>query len=397
MRRDNYTTFSKGQIGTLKISNRLVRSATWDPCILHNRKMTDEVLKLYKKIALGGVGMIITGGFPVLQEKKRANNSTNWLSTYFDLRVSGIEKMVQVVHASSPESILIAQIENGNINASPSVIKTSHSKRKLRQLSVEEIGDIVDCFVKAIVDMQQVGFNGVQLHAAHGGLLSHFLSPYTNRRNDAYGGSIPNRVRIIQEIVSKAKSSVGNFPILIKMNCTDYLVGGVDIDNFPDQAREIEKIGLEAIEISGGMWECLSRKEEELGFRPVPAPESHTRIHDPEKQSYYLKFAEKLDLGIPVILVGGNRNIELIEDIINQNKVDFIALSRPLIREPDLPNRWLEGRGKATTDCISCNSCIYSMLIHPGMPRPGLVTCVHKYDKLLHREAQKWLSSWGKK
>ena len=394
MRRHNYRIFSEGKIGPLTLPNRLVRSATWDPSILKKRKMTDEVLNLYQEIALGGVGLIITGGFPVFQEQVVNDGSNKWISNYTDLRVKGIEKMPQIVHNSRQECRIIAQLENGNLTARPSVISSPHSKRKLRQLTLEEISDIVDCFVDAIVDMKKTGFDGVQLHMAHGGLLSRFLSPYTNRRNDVYGGSTSNRVRIILEIVAKARQSVGNFPILVKMNCTDYLVGGVNIDTFPDLAREIEQTGVDAIEVSGGMWECLFRSEEELGFRPVPAPESHTHIKNPEKQSYFLKYAEKLDLGIPVILVGGNRDIEQLEEIVSQGKVEFIALSRPLIREPDLPNRWLEGQGGRTTECISCNSCIFAMHIHPGRSEPGLVTCVHKNDKSQHRLAQEWLSSW---
>ncbi|MFX0204269.1 MAG: NADH:flavin oxidoreductase [Candidatus Hodarchaeota archaeon] len=397
MRRDSYRIFSEGKIGPLTLSNRLVRSATWDPSILKNRMMTDEVLHLYQDLALGGIGLIITGGFPVFQEQALNEKPGEWISTYTDLRVKGIERMAQLVHSSRQECKIISQLENGNISARPSVIKSPYSKRKPRALTVEEIGDIVDCFVEAIVDMQKAGFDGVQLHAAHGGLLSRFLSPYTNRRDDAYGGSTSNRARIIREIVSKARQFVGNFAILVKMNCTDYLEGGLDIDTFPDQAREIEQMGADAIEVSGGMWECLFRSEQELGFRPVPAPESHTRIKNFGKQSYFLKYAEQLDLSIPIILVGGNRDVKRLEGIVNQGKIDFIALSRPLIREPDLPNRWLEGRGSRTTECISCNSCIYSMYVHPGKPEPGLVTCVHKNDKSQHRLAQKWLASWVKR
>ncbi|MFX0114396.1 MAG: NADH:flavin oxidoreductase [Candidatus Hodarchaeota archaeon] len=394
MRRDDYRIFSEGKIRQLTLPNRLVRSATWDPSILKNRQMTDDVLNLYKELALGGIGLIITGGFPVFQERALTKGSSKWLSTYVELRVTGIEKMAEIIHVSRPECSIIAQLENGNLSARPSVIASPYSRRKLRPLTLEEIRDIIECFVAAIVDMKTAGFNGVQLHAAHGGLLSRFLSPYTNRRDDAYGGSTSNRVRIIREIVLKARKLVGDFPILIKINCTDYLVGGTDINSFPDLAKEIEHTGVDAIEVSGGMWECLFRSEEELGFRPVPAPESHTRINRPEKQSYFLKYAEKLNLGIPVILVGGNRDIERLEEIASQRKIDFIAMSRPLIREPNLPNRWLEGRGGRTAECISCNSCIYAMHVHPGRSEPGLVTCVHKNDKQQHRLAQKWLNSW---
>jgi 2,4-dienoyl-CoA reductase-like NADH-dependent reductase (Old Yellow Enzyme family) len=352
--------------------------------------MTYEVLGLYKELALGGVGLIITGGFTVFNQRAADDNSSNWLSGYTDLRVAGIEKLAEIVHTSRSECRIIAQLENGSLDAMPSETTSPFSKRKFRSLTVEEIGDIVDCFVEAIVDMMKASFDGIQLHAAHGGLLSRFLSPYTNHRDDTYGGSIVNRARIIREIVSKARQSVRDFPILIKMNCTDYLVGGSDIDSFPDLALEIERTGVDAIEVSGGMWDCLLRSEQELGFRPVPAPESHTRIGNLEKQSYFLKYVEKLDVDIPVILVGGNRNIERLEEIIKREKVDFIALSRPLIREPNLPNRWREGRGSKGTECISCNSCIYSMHHHSDR----LVTCVHKEDKSLHNVAQEWLSTW---
>jgi 2,4-dienoyl-CoA reductase-like NADH-dependent reductase (Old Yellow Enzyme family) len=352
--------------------------------------MTVGVLNLYKELALGGVGLIITGGFSAFNQQSIEDGSKKWILGYEDVRVEGIEKLAEVVHSSAPNCPIIAQVENGSLNAMPSEVTSPISKKRFRQLTVEEIDEIVNNYVDAIIGMQEAGFDGVQLHAAHMSLLSRFLSPYTNHRNDIYGGSVSNRVRIIHEIVSKARQSVGQYPILIKVNCTDYLMGGTDIDNFPDLAKEIERTNVDAIEISGGMWECLLRNEQELGFRPVPAPESHTRIGIPEKQSYFLKYTEKLNVTIPLILVGGNRDIERLETIVKQEKVDFIALSRPLIREPNLPNRWLEGIGNQKTDCISCNSCIFSMIQYPDR----LVTCVHMHDKNLHRVAQDWLSTW---
>ena len=397
MNRDNYTIFSNGKIGKLNLSNRLVRSATWDPSILSTRQLSDEVLNLYSNLAHGGVGLIITGGFPVFRERTSKDSPGEWLLPFSELKVKDLEQMIKVVRDANPNCKIIAQLENGNIGAKPSDVSSPFSRRKLRILNLKEISDIIDCFVEAIIEMKKLGFDGVQLHAAHGGLLSRFLSSYSNQRDDIYGGSPSKRVRIIKEIISKARNSVDDFPILIKINCTDYVESGTDITTFPQLAKEIEKIGVDAIEISGGMWDCLFRTEEELGFRPVPAPESHTRIRSPEKQSYFLKYTEKLNLSIPVILVGGNRHIERLESIVRQGKVDFISLSRPLICEPDLPNRWLEGRGGSTTECISCNSCIYNMYVHPGKPKPGLVICVYKEDKEIHKMAQKWLSSWVQK
>jgi len=394
MRCDSYRIFSGGRIGNLVLSNRLVRSATWDPSILGTRNMTDEVLNLYRELAVGGVGLIITGGFPVYESRPPGEEAGQAAKTYDDLCVDGIERLADVVHRSRPGCKIVAQLETGYLNAGPSTIPSLFLDAESRALSVAEIHSIIDCFVQAIVRMRESGFDGVQLHGAHGGLLSRFLSSYTNRRADEYGGSMANRVRIVREIVARAREKVGDWPILIKANCTDYVEGGTDIDTFPALAKELQASGVDAIEISGGMWDCLVRPEAELGFRPVPAPESHTRIARPEKQSYFLRYAERLQLKIPVILVGGNRNIERLEEIVRQGNVDFVALCRPLICEPDLPNRWLEDRGGKTTKCISCNSCIYNMIVHPDRPEPGLVTCLAKQDKAQHKAAQAWLASW---
>jgi 2,4-dienoyl-CoA reductase-like NADH-dependent reductase (Old Yellow Enzyme family) len=394
MDRSQYKIFSTGTIASMNISNRLIRSATWDPSILTSRQMTEEVLDLYRNLALGGVGAIITGGFPVYRQRLPDEDSGQPVRAYADLRVNGLEKLSRVVHQARPDCKIIAQLEVGYLDAAPSSIPSPFSDGLARALGLGEIEQVVDCFVDAIFDMRETGFDGVQLHAAHGGLLSRFLSPYTNRRQDNFGGTPGKRVHIVRDIVRKARKKVGDFPILIKMNCTDYLVGGVDMESFPDLAREMVRAGVDAIEISGGMWECLLRPEEELGFRPVPSPESHTRIRKPAQQSYFMRYAEKLDLPIPIILVGGNRDIGKLEEIVQGGKVDFIALCRPLIREPYLPNRWWAGLGGRLPECVSCNSCLYAMYVHPGQPEPGLVTCICKNDKQVHQKAQNWLVTW---
>ena len=394
MKRKDYQVFSQGQIGQMTLSNRLVRSSTWDPCIHGIRRVTDDVLNLYRDLALGGVGLIITGGLPVFRERFPDEEGTG-PRLYSDLCIKGVEKMAEVVHGARADCKIVAQLEVGYLNAGPSEHLSPFAREPVRPLAIEGISQIVACFVEAMLHIKRAGFDGVQLHAAHGGLLSCFLSPYTNHRADAYGGSAKNRARIVREIVFMAREAIGDWPILVKMNSTDYVAGGIELDTFPELANEIESTGVDAIEISGGMWDCLVRSEAELGFRPVPAPESHTRIGRPDGQSYFLPYAESLDLHIPVILVGGNRDIDQLERIVRRGKVDFIALCRPLISEPDLPKRWLEGRGGPRTDCISCNSCIYNMFVHPGRPEPGLVTCLFKHDKQQYKLAQEWLSVWG--
>lgn len=395
MGREHYKIFSEGRIGDLRLPNRLVRSATWDPIILNQRTMVDEVLDIYRDLANGGVGLIITGGLIVYRDSDPNRSEPPGESyTYDNLRVNGIEEIAKTVHTQSVGCKVFAQLEDGYINAGPSDYPSPYRSEPLRPLSVSEVNDIVAAFVAGIVDMQAAGFDGVQLHAAHGGLLSTFLSPYTNRREDAYGGSVQNRVRVVREIIVASRAKVGDFPIIIKLNGTDYLPGGIDGDNLPTLVEEVVGAGVDAIEVSGGMWECLARPESELGFRPVPSPESHTRIKSADKQSYFLEFAKRLNIGVPVILVGGNRNVERLEEIISQGHADFIAMSRPLIREPDLPNRWREGRGSPLAECVSCNSCLFEMYMHPGRKEPGVVRCVCNQDKELHQQAQKWLAGW---
>ena len=277
MDRSHYKLFSTGTIAHLTIPNRLVRSATWDPSILNTRLMTEEVLTLYRNLALGGIGLIISGCFPVYRERMPEESQAHPpVQMYPDVRINGLEKMAEVVHQAAPDCKIIAQLEVGYLEAGPSSIPSPFSRHPVRTLSLDEIEQITACFVEAIADMQAAGFDGVQLHAAHGGLLSRFLSPYTNLRTDQFGGSAQKRAYIVSEIIRRGKKGAGNFPILIKMNCTDYLVGGIDSDNFPELAQEIASSGVDAIELSGGMWECLIRPEEELGFRPVPSPELHT-------------------------------------------------------------------------------------------------------------------------
>jgi len=401
MSRHGYRIFSEGRIANLVLPNRLVRSATWDPCIHAGRKMTQEVLDLYRRLAEGGVGLIITGGFPVYREPTPDEAGTRRATyTYPDLRIDGIERLVETVHAASPGCKVVAQVETGYPVSGPSAVSSPFSREIGRPLELAEIQQVIESFIAAIADMKRAGFDGVQVHAAHRQLLSRFLSPHTNHRVDEYGGSAANRMRIVREIVAGARhasSGVGDFPILIKMNCTDYVDDGIDLAIFLEQARMAAEAGIDAIEVSGGMWDCLVKSEAQLGFRPVPSPEAHTWVNHPGSQSYFLSYAQALRLEIPVILVGGNRDVERLEAIVRDGQADFIALCRPLICEPDLPNRWLEGRGGPAAACLSCNACIYAMTVHPGRSEPDLVTCVFRRDKNMYKAAQEWLSSWVEK
>ena len=243
----------------------------------------------------------------------------------------------------------------------PSAVHDAFFDRTPREVTPTEIERIIGAFAEGIVRAREAGFDGVQLHAAHGYLLSSFLSPGTNRRDDQYGGSTENRTRIVREIYKQARSKVGNdFPILIKMNTTDFLPGGMDMTEAVRVGKMLSDTGFTAIEASGGMWEATTRPKEELGWDPVILPESRTGIKSKGQEAYFLPGANALkeEIAAPIILVGGLRSFSRIEKVLNSKAADFVSLSRPLIRQPDLPNRWFSGEGADKAECISCNACL---------------------------------------
>ncbi len=395
MSRDHYRLFSPARIGRLTVPNRLARSATWDPSFLVEPKMTEPIADLYRQLAEGGVGLIITGSLAVMTDSDMTETDERDAATsYQRVKIAGIGGLLEAVRRASPQCRVVAQISPHYPTGSPSAIPSPFRTLRTSPMTVRQIRTMVACLVNVIVGLAAEGFDGVQLHAAHGGLLSQFLSPYANRREDDYGGSLENRTRLFREVVAGARAKVGDLPILVKLNGTDDVVGGIDASTFPELAQAIESCGFDAIEVSGGMWDCLARSEAELGYRPVPMPEAHTHLRLAEKQSYYLKAAESLALSIPVISVGGHRDVERLESIIQRGKVAFISLCRPLISEPGLPQRWREGRGSSGTDCISCNACAYDMYAHVDRQAPWVAHCLVKTDRGRFREAQRWLHDW---
>ena len=215
------------------------------------------------------------------------------------------------------------------------------------ELTPEQIDDIIEAFGKAAKRAKNYGFDAVQLHGAHGYLINQFLSPLANQRNDKYGGSFENRSLFLMEVYRKVRNAVGEeYPILIKLNGSDFLNGGLTLDDSIHAAKLLDEEGIDAIEVSGGTG--ASGKE-----NPV-----RTKIDMPEKEGYNLVLAESIKKSVkcPVIAVGGFRTMNVIEKAITSGSTDCIAMSRPLIREPELPMRWQQGNTSAA-HCISCNGC----------------------------------------
>ena len=204
MKRDGYKIFSEGKIANVKLKNRLIRSATFEG-ISRTKKVTDEVLDSYRALAEGGVGMIMTGAMFATSLEKSSNNSR-----IIERTIEGVERLPEVVYKYASDCRIMAQINVvGKGPGAASDYPTPFPARRRRAASKEVIRQIEQCIVGVIGRMKAAGFDGVQLHAAHGYFLCSFLSLYMNRRTDEYGGSVENRTGIIREVIEKSRENVG--------------------------------------------------------------------------------------------------------------------------------------------------------------------------------------------
>lgn len=340
--RDRYLLFSPGRIGSLELPNRLVRTATAENAWAGER-LSEEGLRLYRGLAAGGAGLIISGYMAVMPGGRAGDLQTR---LWDDAHIPAARGLARAVRETSRNCRVVAQIVHTGMQTQaaepvgPTATPWPRLGIKPRALATGEVESIVAAFARSAGRAREAGFHGVELHAAHGYLLSSFLSPYTNTRTDKYGGSVERRVTVVREIVEQARPLVGrDFPILIRINGDDHVRGGIDIDSLPELAREIEKTGVQAVDVSGS----------NAGRRGIAGP---------REESFYLKHAQALRLKIPVIATGGNRSIERLEQAARAAGPQFFGFARPLIREPDLPRRWREGRGPAEAACISCGRCM---------------------------------------
>lgn len=358
--------FDQTSIHGMALANRIVRSATWEGLADKEGRVTPKLIEMLVELAKGEVGLIISSYAVVSPE----GQSGQWqLAVHDDSFLPGLREMVQAVHASGGKIVL--QIAHGGCFALPDLTGVEpigpsdldeEGHLRCRSVSRQEIASLISAFTQAAVRAKQAGFDAVQIHAAHGYLLSQFLSPVFNRRMDEYGGSLENRARILLEVVHGIRSAVGNdYPLLVKLNSEDFLEGGLTREEAVLVAAMLEQASINALELSGG---TLASPKKMLPVRPG-------KLETRENEVYYREAARlcKKQLTIPLILVGGIRSYEAAEDLVRNGAVDYISLSRPLICEPGLAKRWrLEDHRRA--DCISCNGCF-----GPGLAGRG-ISCV---------------------
>jgi len=359
--------FKAGSIGNMNLKNKLIRSATWEGMCDFDGRPTERLIQYYTKLAKGGIGLIISGYTYVSPEGKQ---NPGKMGIYTDDFAADFKTLVQAVHNSGGKIAMqlvhaggqAHSKASGHTPVAPSAIEAPQFSEKPLQLTESEIHDIVMAFGTAALRAKQYGFDGVQIHGAHGYLINQFLSPLTNQRTDQYGGSIENRCRFLVEVYDKIRQLVGkDFPVFIKLNATDYLDNGLELEDALFAAKLLSQKGIDAIEVSAGTG--ASKKKSPI----------RRKIDKPEKEAYNLKvsLAVKDVVSCPVIVVGGFRSYKVSYKALEEYGLDFISFSRPLIREPDLPLRWQKGDHKPAA-CISCNACF-----KPGLFKGGIY-CVAK-------------------
>lgn len=347
--------FEPIMLGNMEVPNRFVRSATHEWMAEPDGTPTDRIGDMYEELARGEVGFIITG-YAYVNPNGKSDNLQQGI--YDDKFIEPYRKIVSRVHEHG--SKIVIQIVHGGrqtmvsaeypIVLAPSAVTNKRNGMTPEEMTEEEVLQTIEDFANAARRAKEAGFDGVQLHVAHGFLLSNFISPYTNRRKDRWGGSTEKRTQIILDIIDRIREMIGDeFPILVKLNATDgFSKGAKNVLDAPE-CVEIAKIlaanGVCAIEVSGGIVEAGQQM-----FR--------TKINNADAEAYYKNYSKliKEAVDVPVMVVGGIRSKAVMEQMLNEGYADMVSLCRPLICEPDLVAKIKSGETEVAK-CVSCNLC----------------------------------------
>lgn len=250
---------------------------------------------------------------------------------------------------------------------------------KPKEMTVDEIEITIDAFTDAAKRIKEAGFDGIQIHAAHGYLINQFLSGHTNRRKDQWGGLLENRMRFLLKIFKRIRSEVGpDYPILIKINANDFIKRGVNLEEAIAVCKKLDSEGIDAIEVSGGIAErglvtirgdipkdLIVKKLNVAERFLIYFMENTLRKWAHFEEGYFMSYATEIkkNVKVPVILVGGMRKRGTMEKIIENGNADFISLCRPFIRQPNLVNQMKKKEENIIT-CVSCNRCTIEMIMH---------------------------------
>ena len=372
--------FDPVKLAGITFTNRIIRSATYEGMSDENGRPTAQLLKKYTALAKGGVGGIITGFIGVNQQGKSTGYYMSMINNAES--VKAYKELTTKMHEMGTP--IIAQINHcggqtkEEATGMPVIAPSKIADYKAKEMTKAEILEVIEAFVQGVKNAKEAGFDGVQIHVAHGYLLSEFVSPRMNRRTDEWGGNTVNRFRIVKEIFEQSRTEVGNYPMIVKMNGFETLKNGLTIEESVKIAKLLEQVGCDGIEVSNGTvkaglatmrgqvpWEIMVAQNNKLNKMPrfvkgiIGAIAEKTFPQPQPKNLYNLDAAMSIKkaVNIPVIVVGGITNLEEIEDIVNNDKCDMVSMSRPFIVEPDLVNKFKTGK-QTQVKCIQCNFCI---------------------------------------
>ncbi len=344
--------FRPARLGPLQLENRFLRAATWDGLGNPDGSFSPSQKKLFGRLARGGAGLLTTG-YIAVHATGRRNPEQNLLvnrkqqqtlaAVAAEVHDLGTKIQAQLVHCGGLARV---HVSRGQRLAPSPVEHPLFAEETPTAISRTEIENLTEAFAAAASRVREAGCDAVQIHAAHGYLISQFLSPFSNRREDEYGGSRENRARFLVETYLKIRKAVGDdFPITVKLNGSDYCDNGLTAIESCAVAARLAELGINAVEVSGG--NQVSRP-----LTPVP-----TGIRAGENEVPFAAEIKKMadTLPLPVIAVGGIRTLDAAARL-RREKVSFIALCRPLIREPELIERWRRGDLRPAA-CVSCNRC----------------------------------------
>ena len=323
--------FEKSEINGMVLSNRFIRSATWAGMATDDGTCTPQLIDLMSALSVGGVGLIITGHAYIRQD---GQHSPWQLGIHQDAVIPGLQNLTHAVHEH--ESKVVLQLGYGGAYL---------SKSRVRRMSPQDFQGLAEAYGQAALRARKAGFDGVQIFAAHGFFLSQLLCPRYNDRTDDYGGDINSRARGLIEVLDAIRNAVGrDYPVLVKINCRDFVENGLTLEDSVQVARMLEKAGIDAIELSGGL----------LNNPNI----MRSKIEPEDSKAYFQSEARvfKETIHVPLILVGGIRSYETAKQVVDQGLADYISMSRPFIREPGLIKRWRAGDRREAA-CISCDNC----------------------------------------
>jgi 2,4-dienoyl-CoA reductase-like NADH-dependent reductase (Old Yellow Enzyme family) len=353
--------FESTRINGMALKNRFVRSATYEAMANLDGTAKDSLLNCMATLAKGEIGLVITGHSHVTLEGQAGPGQ---LGIYSDAMMDSLKQVVLAVRENG--GAVAVQLAHAGIRGigkdqysplGPSDLFEEKVK-KASAMTIEDIKRTVKAFGDAAQRAVKAGFDAVEIHGAHGYLLSQFLSPYYNHRDDNYGGNLENRARFFMEVYQEIRQRVGiGFPIMAKINSEDFLEGGIGVEEVILVCKMLEALGIDAIEMSGGTFES---------GKLIPARGGTSKSEDREVYYREAALSFKKQLGIPLILVGGFLSHHLARQVIEEGVADYVALSRPLIREPDLIKRWGAGDLKKAT-CISCNRCFLTLAMEEAL------------------------------